>query len=52
MGNYTDYRCNSCPTGSYEQRKAMNSFVGNVYRNGGESNLFDSLRDLLSNPYN
>ncbi|KAL4500497.1 hypothetical protein ABPG72_003448 [Tetrahymena utriculariae] len=52
MGNYTDYRCNSCPTGSYEQRKAMNSLVGNILHNGGESNIYSQLKGLLSNPFN
>ncbi|KAL4454347.1 hypothetical protein ABPG74_012304 [Tetrahymena malaccensis] len=52
MGNYTDFKCNSCPTGSYEQRKAMNSFVLNVLHNGGESNIYQQLNYFLSNPYN
>ncbi|KAL4454350.1 hypothetical protein ABPG74_012307 [Tetrahymena malaccensis] len=52
MGNYTDFKCNSFSTGSYEQRKSMNSFVLNLLHNGRESNIYQQLNYLLSNPYN
>ncbi|KAL4479851.1 hypothetical protein ABPG74_020367 [Tetrahymena malaccensis] len=52
MGSYnTNSKCIACCVGSYEQNKAFNSYVYNALYTLGESNLYSTLEQLLSDPY-
>ncbi|EAS03492.1 transmembrane protein, putative (macronuclear) [Tetrahymena thermophila SB210] len=44
-------KCIACAVGSYEQNKAFNSYVYNTQFILGESNLYSTLKELLSDPY-
>lgn len=48
-GNYTDFTCEACSTGSYEMAKALNSAVYNVRLFGGEFNLYAKMTQLFAN---
>ncbi|KAL4509388.1 hypothetical protein ABPG72_018319 [Tetrahymena utriculariae] len=51
MGTNIGFKCNACAVGSYEQNKAFNSYIYNALNNQGESDLYSSLQQLLSDPY-
>ncbi|EAS03491.2 von willebrand factor type A domain protein (macronuclear) [Tetrahymena thermophila SB210] len=46
-----NYKCIACAVGSYEYNKSFNSYVYNILYNQGDSNLYSTLEQLLSDPY-